>query len=101
MNLCPIMLLPLVATRLPLSAQAEILADSREFSGTVATTISTHADLIYVRPTTKMKIHSYSLLGYAAGNVALEFLYSGPHHALLHRMHLDNGHAAANAGSTP
>jgi hypothetical protein len=47
------------------------------------------------------RMGNYSLLGYAAGNVALEFLYSGPHHALLHRMHLDNGHAAANAGSNP
>jgi hypothetical protein len=47
------------------------------------------------------RMGNYSLLGYVAGNVALEFIYGGPHHALLHRMHLDNGHAAANAGSTP
>jgi hypothetical protein len=46
------------------------------------------------------RMGNYSLLGYVAGNVALEFIYSGPH-SLLHRMHLDNGHGAANAGSTP
>jgi hypothetical protein len=39
------------------------------------------------------RMGNYSLLGYVAGNVALEFLYSGPH-SLLSRMHLNNGHAA-------
>jgi hypothetical protein len=39
------------------------------------------------------RMGNYSLLGYAAGNVALEFLYSGPH-SLLSRMHLNNGHGA-------
>jgi hypothetical protein len=39
------------------------------------------------------------------GNIALEFLYSGPH-SLLSRMHLNNGHGAPSnrnpsAGSTP
>lgn len=36
---------------------------------------------------------NYSLLAYAGGNVALEFLPSGPH-SLLSRMHLQNRHAA-------
>ena len=40
-----------------------------------------------------LRMGNYSLLGYVAGNVALEFLYSGPH-SLLSRMHLNNGHAA-------
>ena len=44
------------------------------------------------------RMGNYSLLGYVAGNVALEFLYSGPH-SLLSRMHLNNGHGAP--GPTP
>jgi hypothetical protein len=39
------------------------------------------------------RMGNYSLLGYVAENVALEFFYSGPH-SLLHRMHLNNGHGA-------
>jgi len=40
---------------------------------------------------------NYSLLAYAGGNVALEFLYSGPH-SLLSRMHLNNAHGAPDPG---
>jgi hypothetical protein len=40
---------------------------------------------------------SYSLLAYAGGNVALEFLYSGPH-SLLIRMHLNNAHGSPEPG---
>jgi hypothetical protein len=36
---------------------------------------------------------NYSLLGYVGGNIALEFLYGGPH-SLLSRIHLNNPHAA-------
>jgi hypothetical protein len=39
------------------------------------------------------RIGNYDLLVNAGGNVALEFLYSGPH-SLLHRMHLNNTHGA-------
>jgi hypothetical protein len=46
------------------------------------------------------RMGNYSLLGYAAGNVALEFLYSGPH-SLLSRMHLNNGHGAPEPGANP
>lgn len=46
------------------------------------------------------RMGNYSLLGYMGGNVALEFLYSGPH-SLLSRMHLNNGHGAPPPGSTP
>jgi hypothetical protein len=46
------------------------------------------------------RMGNYSLLGYVGGNVALEFLYSGPH-SLLTRMHLNNGHAAPVSGSNP
>jgi len=41
---------------------------------------------------------NYSLLEYAGGNIALEFLYSGPH-SLLSRMHLNNAHGAPYSGS--
>jgi hypothetical protein len=46
------------------------------------------------------RMGNYSLLAYAAGNVALEFLYSGPH-SLLSRMHLNNGHGAPDPSSKP
>ncbi len=46
------------------------------------------------------RMGNYSLLGYVGGNVALEFLYSGPH-SLLSRMHLNNGHGAPAQGSNP
>jgi hypothetical protein len=42
------------------------------------------------------RMGNYTLLGYVAGNVALEFLYSGPH-SLLSRMHLNNGHGAPDS----
>ncbi|MFY9854451.1 MAG: hypothetical protein WAK26_11305, partial [Terracidiphilus sp.] len=40
---------------------------------------------------------NYSLLAFAGENVALEFLYSGPH-SLLSRMHLNNKHGAPDPG---
>lgn len=43
------------------------------------------------------RMGNYSLLGYVAENVALEFFHSGPH-SLLSRMHLNNGHAAPEGG---
>jgi len=39
------------------------------------------------------RMGNYSLLGYVGENLALEFLYSGPH-TLISRMHLNNGRAA-------
>ena len=45
------------------------------------------------------RMGNYSLLGYAGGNVALEFLYGGPH-SLLSRLHLKNGHETPDSGST-
>ena len=44
------------------------------------------------------RMGNYSLLGYIGGNIALEFLYSGPH-SLISRMHLNNGHGAPDSGS--
>jgi len=46
------------------------------------------------------RMGNYTLLSYAGGNLALEFLYSGPH-SLLHRIHLNNGHGAPQPGSNP
>ncbi len=47
-----------------------------------------------------LRMGNYTMLGYVGGNIALEFLYSGPH-SLLHRMHLNNGHGAPASGSNP
>jgi hypothetical protein len=44
------------------------------------------------------RMGNYSLLGYVGGNLALEFLYSGPH-SWRSRMHLNNGHGAQGPGS--
>jgi hypothetical protein len=46
------------------------------------------------------RMGNYSLLGYVGGNIAIEFLYSGPH-SLLSRMHLNNGRGAPDPGSNP
>ncbi len=46
------------------------------------------------------RMGNYSLLGYVAENVALEFFYSGPH-SLIHRMHLNNGHGAPDPSPAP
>jgi len=47
-----------------------------------------------------LRMGNYTMLGYVGGNIALEFLYSGPH-SLLSRMHLNNGHGAPSPGPTP
>jgi hypothetical protein len=47
-----------------------------------------------------LRIGNYNLLAYMGANIALEFLYSGPH-SLLTRMHLDNRHGAPSPGSKP
>ena len=51
-----------------------------------------------------LRMGNYTMLGYVGGNIALEFIYSGPH-SLLSRMHLNNTHAAPGsapgAGSNP
>ena len=45
------------------------------------------------------RMGNYSLLGYVGGNIALEFLYSGPH-SLLSRMHLAKLRGSRSPGST-
>ncbi len=47
-----------------------------------------------------LRLGNYNLLAYVGGNIALEFLYSGPH-SLLSRMHLNSRHGAPNSGSNP
>jgi hypothetical protein len=44
-----------------------------------------------------LRMGNYSMLGYMAGNISLEFFYSGPH-SLLSRMHLNNAHGAPAPG---
>jgi hypothetical protein len=47
-----------------------------------------------------LRMGNYNLLENVAGNISLEFLYSGPH-SLLSRMHLNNGHGAPNPDLEP
>jgi len=47
-----------------------------------------------------LRMGNYSLLGYVGGNIAMEFLYSGPH-SLLSRMHMNNGRRGPDPGSNP
>lgn len=43
------------------------------------------------------RLGNYNLLAFIGGNVALEFLYGGPH-ALLSRVHLNNGRGSSDPG---
>jgi hypothetical protein len=47
-----------------------------------------------------LRMGNYTLLGYMGGNIALEFLYGGPH-TLLSRLHLNRAQAVPNQGSNP
>jgi hypothetical protein len=44
-----------------------------------------------------LRMGNYTMLGYAGGNVAMEFLYRGPN-SLLRRMHLSDGREAPSSG---
>jgi hypothetical protein len=46
------------------------------------------------------RMGNYTMLGYVGANLALEFLYSGPH-SLVSRMHLSNMHGAPSPGTNP
>jgi len=46
------------------------------------------------------RMGNYSLVGYIGANIALEFLYSGPH-SWRSRMHLNHAHGAPDPGSNP
>jgi hypothetical protein len=47
-----------------------------------------------------LRMGSISMVGYVAGNIGLEFLYSGPH-SWLTRVHLNNGHGAPDSDLAP
>jgi hypothetical protein len=47
-----------------------------------------------------LRMGNFNLLAHMGGNIALEFLYSGPH-SFLSRMHLNNEHGVPNPGSSP
>jgi hypothetical protein len=47
-----------------------------------------------------LRMGNYTVLGYVGGNIALEFLFSGPH-SWLSRLHLNNGRGAPTPGSNP
>jgi hypothetical protein len=47
-----------------------------------------------------LRMGNYTMLGYVGGNIALEFLYGGPH-TLLSRVHLNNLPGAPGSGSNP
>ena len=47
-----------------------------------------------------LRLGNYNLLAYVGANIALEFLYCGPH-SFFSRMHLDNRHGAPNPGPNP
>ena len=46
------------------------------------------------------RLGNFNMLAYVGGNIALEFLYGGPH-SLLTRMHLNNRHGAPSPDSKP
>ncbi len=46
------------------------------------------------------RMGNYSVLGYVGANIALEFIYSGPH-SWISRMHLNNAHGAPDPSSNP
>lgn len=43
---------------------------------------------------------NYTMLGYVGRNIALRFLYNGPH-SLLHRTQLNHGHGGPDPGASP
>jgi hypothetical protein len=47
-----------------------------------------------------LRMGNYSMLAYLGGNIALEFLYRGPH-SLLSRAHLTNGHVGPDPNAKP
>jgi hypothetical protein len=50
-------------------------------------------------PKDAFRMGNYNLLGFVGGNIALEFIYGGPH-SLFSRMHLANTHSAPEPGSS-
>jgi hypothetical protein len=51
-------------------------------------------------PKDAFRMGNYTLLGYAGANIALEFIYGGPH-SIFARMHLTNAHKPAGSDPNP
>jgi len=68
------------------------------YAGTMTAVYAWYPDRYNAKDAFRMG--NYSLLAYVGGNVALEFLYSGPH-SLLSRVHLNNPHGAQVPRSKP
>jgi hypothetical protein len=68
------------------------------YAGTMAAVYGWYPDRYGAKDAFRMG--NYNLLLFMGGNIALEFLYSGPH-SLLSRMHLSNAHGAPDEGSKP
>ncbi len=65
------------------------------YAGTMTATYAWYPDRYGAKDA--FRAGNYSLLAYVGGNIALEFLYSGPH-SLLGRMHLNNAHGSPDPG---
>jgi hypothetical protein len=68
------------------------------YAGTIAAVYGWYPDRFGAKDALRMG--NYSLLEGAVGNIVLEFLYSGPH-ALLSRVHRNNGRGTPASGSHP
>jgi hypothetical protein len=72
-----------------------ISALAAPYAGSVVAVYAWYPDRFDAKDAFRMG--NYSLLGFMGGNIALEFLYSGPH-ALISRMHLNNAHGSPDKG---
>ena len=86
----------LLLSHLPMLLEAGHDAD--EIAGTMTAVYSWYPSRFGAEDALRMG--NYTLLGYVGANVALEFLYGGPH-TLLSKMHLNNAHKTEVAGSNP
>jgi hypothetical protein len=77
MDLCRIMLLLLAVAALPVSAKGQTLANSTDSSGAIAIVAPEYPDLRYIRPTTKMKLHSYVFDAFGPYPIAVAALAAG------------------------
>jgi hypothetical protein len=73
-----------------------LVALGAPYAGTMTAVYGWYPDRFGARDALRMG--NYNLLKFVGGNIALEFLPSGPH-SWLTRMHLNNAHGAPNPGS--
>ncbi|MGO9646793.1 MAG: hypothetical protein ACLPOO_01940 [Terriglobales bacterium] len=67
------------------------------YAGTMAGVYAWYPDRYDARDA--FRLGNYSLIGYAAENVGLEFIYQGPH-SWLSRMHMNNTHSAPDSAQS-